>query len=181
MIFSLFLSLLLWHQAPSKPNQTTPPPDMDYFLGTWSFEWNVPDSALGPGGKIKGTETYSKILNGAAYESHQQGEGPQGRLQMQAITSYDKNQKLVSRYEIYSNGMSILKTGPIGGDLGGYYTIYWEATPINKDAHVVKMKGKTLMRSPASYRLEVQISTDGGPYVSFGNPWFEKQDPNPSK
>ena len=76
---------------------------------------------------------------------------------------------------------SVLKTGPIGGDLGGYYTVYWEATPINKDGHVIKLKGKTLMRSPASYRVEVQISTDGGPYTSLGNPWFQRQDATPSK
>jgi hypothetical protein len=148
---------------------------MDYFLGTWSFEWNVPDSPLGPGGKIKGTETYTRILNGAAYESQTQAEGPQGRIEMRAVTSYDKARKLVNRYEIDSNGESILKTGPIGGDTGGYYTIYWESTPINKDGHVIKLKGKTLMRSPASYRLEIQISTDGGGYTSLGNPWFQKQ------
>jgi hypothetical protein len=100
---------------------------------------------------------------------------------MRAITSYDNIRKLVTRYEIYGDGMSVLKTGPIGGDSGGYYTIYWEATPINKDGHVIKMKGKTLMRSPASYRLEVQISTDGGPYTSLGNPWFKKQESTPTK
>lgn len=182
MILSLLLTLVLCQQ-PSNPGKPidTPPPDMDYFLGTWSFEWNMPDSPLGPGGKIKGTETYSKIMNGAAYESQTDGEGPEGRLQIRAITSYDKARKQVSRYEVYSDGLSILKTGPIGGDLGGYYTVYWEATPINKDGHVIKLKGKTLMRSPASYRVEVQISTDGSPYTSLGNPWFQKQDATPNK
>jgi hypothetical protein len=32
------------------------------------------------------------------------------------------------------------------------------------------------MRSPASFRLEVQISVDDGPYTSYGNPWFQKED-----
>src|ERR1044071_3534350 len=68
-------------QQPSRPTDPTdpmPPPDMDYFIGTWSFDWNVPESPLGPAGKIKGTETYKKSSSGAAYESMIEGEGPQG-------------------------------------------------------------------------------------------------------
>src|SRR5262249_44618766 len=180
MILSLLLSLVLWQQSsnPAKPVET-PPPDMDYFLGTWSFEWNIPDSPLGPGGKIKGTETYRKIMSGAAYESQTEGEGPQGRLQMRAITSYDKARKQVARYEIYGDGTSVLKTGPIGGDLGGEYTVYLEATPINKEGHVIKLKSKKLMRSPASHRGELQVSADGGPPPSPGNPWFPKPNTAP--
>jgi len=40
------------------------------------------------------------------------------------------------------------------------------------------LKGKTLMLSPANYRLHVQISVDGGPYTNFGNPWFRKTENN---
>src|SRR5215471_11946892 len=68
-------------QQPSRPTQPTdpmPPPDMDYFLGAWAFEWNVPESPLGPAGKIKGTEIYKKMPNSASYESEIEGEGPQG-------------------------------------------------------------------------------------------------------
>jgi hypothetical protein len=182
MIWLILISLLFFFQQPSgktKPSDKMPPPDMDYFVGTWSFEWNVPDSALGPGGKMKGTETYKKAMPSGVYESEIQGEGPQGPFQGRALTSYDPDQKLVSRYETYSYGLSVLKTGPIGGDLGGYYTIYWESQPIKKDGHVIKMKGKTLMRSPASYRVETQISIDDGPFSSYGSPWFEKQDAKP--
>ncbi|MFY9611616.1 MAG: hypothetical protein WAU45_23760, partial [Blastocatellia bacterium] len=66
------------------------------------------------------------------------------------------------------------KSGTIGGDLGGYYTIYWESAPIKKNGHTIKLKGKTLMLSPANYRLQVEISVDGGSYTSLGNPWFRK-------
>jgi hypothetical protein len=177
MFFLLILSLLIPQQpsAKTKPGDPQPPPDMDYFLGAWSFEWNVPESVMGPGGKVKGKETYRKALNGSVYESEIEGEGPEGPFKGLALTSYDPAQKTVSRYEIYSYGLSCLKTGPIGGDLGGYYTIYWEGTPIKRNGHVIKMKGKTLMRSPASFRLEVQISVDDGPYTSYGNPWFQKE------
>jgi hypothetical protein len=180
LIFALLLFQPLFQQPaqqPSRPTEPTdqmPPPDMDYFLGSWSFEWNVPESALGPAGKFKGTETYRKIAGASAYESVIVGEGPMGAFKASATTVYDEKQKLVTRSEKGMFGISFTKTGPIGGDLGGYYTIFWETAPIKKDGKTIKLKGKTQMLSPASYRLQVQISVDGGPYTSFGNPWFRK-------
>jgi len=35
------------------------------------------------------------------------------------------------------------------------------------------------MLSPANYRLQMQISVDGGPYTNFGNPWFRRVESNP--
>jgi hypothetical protein len=180
MIRILILALLVIQQPaqqPSRPTEPTdpmPPPDMNYFVGTWSFDWNVPESPLGPAGKFKGTETYKAVFAGRVYESEIKGEGPEGPFEGRAITSYDGSEKSVSRYEIFSYGVSTLKTGRIGGDLGGYYTIYWESTPIKRNGHTVKLKGKTQMLSPAHYKLQVTISVDDGPYTSLGNPWFEK-------
>jgi hypothetical protein len=151
-----------------------PPPNMDYFLGTWSFEWNVPESPLGPAGKIKGTETYKKSLNGTAYESVIEGDGPQGQLKGSATTVYNEKERLVTRSETGIFGVSLTKIGKIGGDLGGYYTIFWESAPIKKEGKIVKLKGKTLMLSPANHRLQMQISVDGGPFTNFGNPWFRR-------
>lgn len=176
----LILALLLLQQPaqqparPTDPSDPMPPPNMDYFLGTWSFEWNVPESPLGPAGKIKGNETYRKILDGFTYESDIAGDGPLGPYKGRAVTAYNEKEKLVTRFETDSLGLSLLKSGPIGGDLGGYYTIFWETNPLKKDGKTVKLKGKTLMLSPAHYRLQVQISVDGGPYTNFGNPWFRR-------
>ena len=184
MIQVLFLIALLFVQQPSRPTQPTdpmPPPDLDYFLGSWSFDWNVPESPLGPAGKLKGTETFKKILSGQKYESEIRGEGPEGPFQGRAITSYDEKEKVVTRYEILSCGLSAFKSGTIGGDLGGYYTIYWESAPIKKNGKLIKLKGKTQMLSPAHYRLFVDISVDGGPYSSLGNTWFRKVDAKPTQ
>ena len=181
----LLITLLLQQpaQQPSRPTEPTdpmPPPNLDYFVGAWSFDWNVPESPLSPAGKMKGTETYKKILSGQVYQSEIQGEGPDGPFQGRAITRYDEKEKLVTRYEIFSYGVSAFKSGPIGGDLGGYYTIFWESSPIKKNGKVIKLKGKTQMLSPANYRLLLEISIDGGPYTSLGNPWFKRVDAQPA-
>lgn len=152
-----------------------PPPNMDYFLGAWTFEWNVPESPLGPAGKFKGVETYTKT-GAATYESKIEGEGPLGAFKGRATTDYNEKERLVARSETGLFGVEMKKTGPIGGDLGGYYTIFWETAPLKKGGKTVVLKGKTLMLSPANYRLNVQISVDGGPFRNFGNPWFRKSE-----
>jgi hypothetical protein len=168
---------LVQQQPPARatdPNDPMPPPNLDYFVGTWSFEWNVPESPLGPAGKLKGKETYKKI-NATTWESVIEGEGPTGALKGTATTVYNEKDKSVSRIETgFFGKVKLKKTGPIGGDLGGYYTIHWESEPLKLDGKLAKLKGKTLMLSPANYRLQVQISVDGGPYTNFGNPWFRK-------
>lgn len=154
-----------------------PPPNMDYFLGTWAFDWNVPESPLGPAGKLKGTETYTKGSEPGTYLSVIAGEGPMGKLNGKATTTYDEKQRTVRRTETGYFPMPLTKTGPIGGDLGGYYTIHWETPAITRDGKTVRLKGKTQMLSPANYRLQVLISIDGGPFTNFGSPWFRKQVP----
>ena len=185
LIFALFIVQPFVQQpaspsAPQKPRPTDPsdpmpPPNLDYFIGSWSFEWNVPESPLGPAGKVKGTETVRKVANGS-YESEIVGESPAGAIKGRATTLYNEKEKLVTRNETGLFGVSLKKAGPIGGDLGGYYTIFWESEPIKKGGKTIKLKGKTLMLSPANYRVQMQISVDGGPYTNFGNPWFRKTD-----
>ncbi len=180
MIRILFLALLLLQQPAQQPARSTdpndpmPPPNLDYFVGAWAFDWNVPESPLGPAGKLKGKETYQKTADGK-YESIIEGEGPAGKLKGKATTDYNEKQKQVTRTETGLLGNLVMKkSGPIGGDLGGYYTIFWETEPLKIKGKTVKLKGKTLMLSPAYYRLQVQISVDDGPYTNFGNPWFRK-------
>lgn len=179
LIFALLFQPLLQQSTPpqtraTEPTDAMPPPNMDYFLGSWSFEWNVPESPLGPAGKIKGTETYKKAANPSTYESEIVGEGPSGAFKGRATTVYNEKERQVSRSENGLFGVALTRNGPIGGDLGGYYTIFWETAPIKKNGKTIRLKGKTLMLSPAHYRLTVQISVDGGPYTNFGNPWFRK-------
>ena len=159
---------------PTQPDDPMPPPNLDYFIGAWSFEWNVPESPLGPPGKLKGTEVFRKDAKSGAYESEIVGEGPEGSIKGHATTRYNEKDKVVTRSETGLFGISLTKVGPIGGDLGGYYTIFWETAPFKREGKTIKLKGKTLMLSPANYRVQVQISVDGGPFTNFGNPWFHK-------
>jgi hypothetical protein len=124
---------------------------------------------------LKGKETYTKSPKDGVYESKIEGEGPSGAIKGHATTVYKEKDRIVTRSETGFLGMPVTSTGPIGGDLGGYYTIHWESTPINKGGKTIRLKGKTHMLSPAHYRLQVTISVDGGPFTNYGNAWFRKE------
>lgn len=149
----------------------------EYFVGTWSFEWDVPESPLGPAGQIRGTEVYRPGLEGRFYESEIEGADPQGPFKGRATIIYHPTNKFVARYETDTRGLALFRAGPIGGDLGGYYTIYYESAPFVHSGRVVRMKTTTLLLSPVHFKVRAQISVDGGPFVSYGNPWWRKQVP----
>src|SRR5579872_6696967 len=56
-------------------NDAEAPFDPDYLVGRWTFEYDIPESALGPGGQISGTETIQHVT-GCLYESTTQAKGP---------------------------------------------------------------------------------------------------------
>src|SRR5262245_8020756 len=120
MIHVLLLALALFFQQstqqpsrPTDPNDPMPPPNLDYFIGSWTFEWNVPESPLGPAGKLKGTEVYKKGQNASTYESLITGEGPAGAIKGRATMVYDEKGKRVTRTETGLFGSTQLtKAGP---------------------------------------------------------------------
>ncbi len=149
----------------------------DYFVGSWKFEWDLPDSELGPGGHITGTEVYKKGLDGKFFESEIDAVGPQGPFKIKSSMIYLMNNKVISRHEQDSRGFSYLMSGTVGGDLGGYFNIYYESTPFTHNGKVIRLKKTTRLLSPVSYRMTAQISVDGGPFTNFGQPWWSKNVP----
>lgn len=161
---------------PTSPDDPMPPPDMKYFIGSWSFDWNVPESPLGPAGKIRGTETCRKGKGEGVFECALEGAGPLGDFKGGAVITYFEKERKVSMTDDVLFGTKVSMSGPIGGDLGGYYTIFWESEPIRKGGKTIILKGRTMMLSPANYRLQMRISVDGGPFTNYGNPWFTRRE-----
>src|SRR5207244_2547999 len=61
---------------PTRPNDEQPLFNFDeYFLGKWTFEWDVPEGILGPSGTIKGAVTYKRI-DGPFFQDDTTASGP---------------------------------------------------------------------------------------------------------
>lgn len=144
-----------------------------YFLGKWTFEWNMPDSPLGPAGPYSGTTTVSKISD-EKYEAVTEGEGPNGAFNVREQITYDKQGKTLERQVTDSRGYSYVQKGPIGGDLGGIYNILYESAPFTVDGKSIRVRHALRLLSPLNYRVASSISVDGAPFTNLGTPWWKK-------
>jgi hypothetical protein len=145
----------------------------EYFPGKWSFEWDVPDGVLGPSGTIKGSIVYKKI-EGPFFEATTTATAPSGALTIKELIAYRREGKTASRYVTDSRGFSYQQIAPVGGDLGGYFNLYYEGSPFAYKGKTVRVKNALRLTSPLRYRNSVTISVDGGPFTNYGSAWYEK-------
>ena len=168
---------------PTRPNDEMPFWDPEYFVGTWDFDMRTQDSVLGPGGPSLGTLTIkANEKNGCLYEGTMKGEDPDGKAFTRTISAtYDPVKKILTWSEKDSRGYTIVKTGPVGGELGGLFHHHFgddPAQPVTTFAgKKIKFKGITEMSSPAYYKTDMQMSIDGAPFVTYGRVMLEKQLP----
>jgi hypothetical protein len=145
-----------------------------YFPGTWEFEWRVPESPLGSGGLIEGTEVFVPGVDGRYYTSRIVARGPDGDFTTDSRIVYLAEQKTFSRYEVDSRGFDLFRVGRIGGDLGGFYTVHYETPPFDVDGQQVQLRMTTRLVSPVNFRVESRIAVDGGPFTNYGTAWWTK-------
>jgi hypothetical protein len=159
---------------PTESGDVVPTLDFDeYFIGKWTFEWLVPDSALGPAGSINGTTIVTKV-GGAFYEANTEAEGPIGPFKIREVIAYHRENKTLTRQVTDSRGYSYLQSGTVGGDLGGIYYIHLDSTPFVAGGKTVRLRSDLRLVSPLNYRVGFSIAADGGAFANLGNPWWRK-------
>ena len=121
--------------------------DPDYLLGKWTFEWDVPETPISAGGKTTGSYTFKRIED-CFYEGAGESTSAEGPSQAKVLIVYSPELKHLTWLETDSRGFSMLRTGKVAGDLGGYFTFHWEAPAFT-------FKGKVLYgcRARRSSRL----------------------------
>lgn len=160
---------------PTSSSDPLPLFDFDrYFTGGWTFEWDVPESPLGPEGTIKGTTVYRKLADNF-FEAITEAVGPGGPLKITETFAYRRENKTLARMVTDSRGFSFIQIGAIGGDLGGYYSIFFEGAPFVFKGETVSLRTTMRLLSPVNYKVESRISVDGGPATNFGSPWWQRE------
>ncbi len=163
-------------KGPTSGAEMMPPFDPRYFLGEWEIEWNPPETGLVPPGKWTGTETITHVNNRylavAIVMENEDGTTLNGDGVM--FYEFGMNGQSMTRFVRYDAGFSIFQYGPLGGDLGGYYSTFWETPAISHDEHVFALKGRSHFVSPAAYRINQQISIDDEDFFNFGIMWLTK-------
>jgi hypothetical protein len=160
---------------PTKVGDELPLFDFDaYFAGTWTFEWDMPEGALGESGQVTGTTTYKILDPGKSYQADTTATGPGGPFTVREMITYQKDAKTIARQITDSRGFSYTQSGTIGGDLGGIYNLLLDGTPFTYRGHSVRIKQTIRTMSPFNYKVATTVSVDGGPFRNYGNPWWRK-------
>src|SRR5262245_14597450 len=160
---------------PTKSSDTLPVFNFEsYFAGKWTFEWDVPDSPLGPAGTITGTTTFTRIDDTFSLATTE-ATGPAGPITIKETIGYKKENKAIARHVVDSRGFAFDQIGTVGGDLGGYYNIYFDSAPMSVGGKNIRLRHTLRLLSPVNFKVEMRISVDSGPFVNFGTPWWRKE------
>jgi len=143
-----------------------------YFIGTWTFEWDMPEGPLGPAGRVDGTTVYTG--SGGTYEAVTKATGPAGEFTVRERIQYQKDQKTLTRDVIDSRGFKYAQSGTIGGDLGGFYTIYFESQPFDAGGKRVRLKHAMRLTAPLAHRVSITVAEGDGAFRNYGTPWWRK-------
>lgn len=143
-----------------------------YFLGQWTFEWDMPEGPLGPAGRVEGTTIYTG--GGGKYEAITEATGPNGKFTVRERFQYNKEQRTLSREVTDSRGFKYSQTGTIGGDLGGLYTIYLDSVPFVVNGQNIKLKHVMRLTAPLAHRVSISVAEGDRPFRNYGTPWWRK-------
>ena len=174
-------------ERPTQPGDDQPFWDPEYLVGTWDIDMRTPESPLGPGGQSLGTLTMQgDAKNGCLYTGTLKAEDSDGKSFTRAISAvYDPVKKVLTWTEKDSRGYTIVKQGPIGGELGGLFHHHFGDDPsapaTTFGGKKFRIKGVSEMSSPAYFKSDMQVSIDGAPFTTFGRITFEKQLPDDGK
>lgn len=158
----------------TKQDDQVPLFDFDaYFLGTWTFEWDMPEGPLGPAGRVEGTTTYTAAGEGL-YDALTEATGPSGKIVIKERIRYNKTQKTLTREGEDSRGFKHSQTGTIGGDLGGFFTIYFESAPFLVNGRPVRLKHAMRLTAPLAHRVSITVAEGDGAFRNYGTPWWRK-------
>lgn len=175
------LDLIARLEALKRPTVTGDAPkpfNPHYFVGTWRIEGDVPDSPLGSAGPLTGVETIRRV-DDCTYEGTMQAQGADGPYTVTSTMIYDPKAKYAVRVERDSRGFELVKMGSVGGDLGGYFSYFWQAPQVTYKTAKLRVKGTTFLASPTGFRVRLQTSTDGPAFVNAGTIWWRREEKKP--
>ncbi len=160
---------------PTRPTDEQPLLNFgEYFVGRWSFEWDVPDGPLGTSGLIKGSVVF-KQLDGPFFEATTTATGPDGSISIKETIAYRAEGRTAARWIADSRGFAYMQIASVGGDLGGFFNLYFEGSPFAYKGKTLRIKNALRLTSPLKFMNTTTVSTDRGPFVNYGRSWFEKE------
>ncbi len=161
---------------PTKPEDVVPLLDFDkYFVGSWTFEADAPDSVLGPGGVSTGTVTYRKLADGF-YEAITKGKNESGAFTVTETIAYHREQKVAFRHVTDSRGYSYTQMADVGGNIGGDYRLFFKSAPFTHRGRAIRLNHTIYLAAPLAFRIDVEVAEGEAEFVHM-SPWRFRRAP----
>jgi hypothetical protein len=161
---------------PTRSEDVVPLLDFDkYFVGTWTFQADAPDSVLGPGGESSGTVTYRRIGDGF-FEATFKGKSEAGPFTIQELIAYHQEQRVAFRHVTDSRGYSYVQMAEVGGNIGGDYRLFFKSAPFMFKGKQVRLNHTIYLAAPLTFRIDVEVAADAGPFLHM-SPWRFRKAP----
>jgi hypothetical protein len=155
---------------PTRPEDEVPLLDFDkYFIGSWTFTADAPDSVLGPGGEVSGTATYRKIGE-RFYEAVFQGKSERGPFTITETIAYHREQKVAFRHVTDSRGYAYTQTADVGGNIGGDYRLFFKSAPFTYKGKEVRLNHTIYLAAPLTFRIDLEVAEGSGEFRHL-SPW----------
>jgi hypothetical protein len=158
----ILLSLPAWAQMPAKPGPEVK--KLDYFVGTWATEGTVAPGPWGTGGKFSSTNTTEWMSGDFFVIGHADFKMPPeigGEGKEVVLMGYDTTQNVYTYDGFGSQGRRESSKGTVSGD-----TWTWTSESV-QNGKPVQQKMTMRSRSPGSYTLKFEISSDGKTWMTF--------------
>lgn len=155
---------------PTQAADEVPLLDFDrYFIGSWTFTADAPDSVLGPGGEVSGTVTYRKIGDGF-YEAVFEGKSERGPFTIAETIAYHREQKVAFRHVTDSRGYSYTQAAEVGGNIGGDYRLFFKSAPFTYQGRQVRLNHTIYLAAPLTFRIDLEVAEGTGAFMHL-SPW----------
>jgi hypothetical protein len=160
-VFCMLLSaaaLVLAQEGAPKPGPEHQ--KLAFFEGTWTFEGEAKESPMGPAGKVSSTSTCEWFKGDFAIVCRSEGDAPTGPTKELGILTYDAAREAYAYFGIDNNGGPYRGKGSVEG---GIWTFTDEVKMGEKS---MKIRGTVKETSPTSYDTKLELSMDGGPWMT---------------
>ena len=143
---------------------------LDYFLGTWNFEYTgaeFPPLTIGP---RTGSVTFTQIGNSNFLEGHVEGESFGDEFEETILLGYDDKTMMLVFLEHLSTGAEVVSIGSWKSPIAITFT----SSPVEGDGQMLTLQRTLRVTSEFAFEVTDQISVDGGRARRLGNGHFTK-------
>jgi hypothetical protein len=148
-------------QAPETPKPGPEHERLGYFVGKWNAEGEVKPGPMGPGGKMKTTDTCEWFEGRYSVICRSEGTTPMGPSKNLGILSYNTEEKVYTYYGVDNSNMTMASV-PKGTVRGDTWTYTDEGTMGGK-----KFKSRVTIKelSPNAYSFRMEMQGPDGKWM----------------